>query len=171
MSVVISAVQPKSCAAKINLKAGDVLLTINGQEINDVLDYQFYATDKKLIVAYRDQNGKTHLVKVQKGEYDDFGIECATYLMDQQRSCRNKCVFCFIDQLPKGLRESLYFKDDDTRLSFLFGNYITLTNITQHEIDRIIKMKISPVNISVHTTNPELRVKMMNNKQPGEALK
>lgn len=170
MSVVISAVQPKSCADKINLKAGDVLLTINGQEINDVLDYQFYATDRKLIVAYRDQNGKTHLAKVKKGEYDDFGVECATYLMDKQRSCRNKCVFCFIDQLPKGLRESLYFKDDDTRLSFLFGNYITLTNISQHEIDRIIKMKISPVNISVHTTNPELRVKMMNNKHAGEAL-
>ena len=116
MSVVISAVQPKSCADKINLKAGDVLLTINGQEINDVLDYQFYATDRKLIVAYRDQNGKTHLATVKKGEYDDFGVECATYLMDKQRSCRNKCVFCFIDQLPKGLRESLYFKDDDTRL-------------------------------------------------------
>ena len=106
-----------------------------------------------------------------KGEYEEIGLEFETYLMDKQHSCRNKCIFCFIDQLPKGMRESLYFKDDDSRLSFLFGNYITLTNITEHEIERIIKMHISPINVSVHTTNPELRCKMMNNRFAGDTLK
>ena len=107
---------------------------------------------------------------IRKGEYEEIGLEFETYLMDKQHSCRNKCIFCFIDQLPKGMRKSLYFKDDDSRLSFLFGNYVTLTNLTQHEIDRIIKMHISPINVSVHTTNPDLRVKMMNNRFAGEVL-
>ena len=171
MAIIISSIVPDSPAQKAGLSAGDSLLSINGQEINDILDYQFYATAPKLKLMYQTPNGKTVAVKVKKQEYEELGVACETYLMDHQRRCRNNCVFCFIDQLPKGLRESLYFKDDDTRLSFLFGNYITLTNIGQHEIDRIIKMKISPVNISVHTTNPELRVKIMRNKHAGEALK
>ncbi len=171
MGILISGVEPGSHAEKARIDAGDKLLTINGQEINDVLDYQFYATDKKLVLELEKPDGKRRKCRIKKEEYEELGVCCETYLMDKQRHCRNKCVFCFIDQLPKGLRESLYFKDDDARLSFLFGNYITLTNISQHEIDRIIKMKISPVNISVHTTNPELRVKMMNNKNAGEALK
>lgn len=169
MGITVSSVIPHSPAEKAKIAVGDILLTINGQEIGDILDYQFYATEKKLVIGL-DRGGKPLTVKVKKAEYEELGVECETYLMDRQRHCRNKCVFCFIDQLPKGLRESLYFKDDDTRLSFLFGNYITLTNIGQHEIDRIIKMKISPVNISVHTTNPDLRVKMMDNKNAGEAL-
>ena len=111
-----------------------------------------------------------HTVKVRKPEYEELGLEFDSYLMDKERSCRNKCVFCFIDQLPKGMRESLYFKDDDSRLSFLFGNYVTLTNLTEHEISRIIKMHISPINVSVHTTNPELRVKMMGNRFAGDSL-
>lgn len=170
MGILISSVTPGSPAEKAGIEAGDILLFINEQQIDDVLDYQFYATDKKLNVKL-ERNGNPYSVKVKKGEYEELGVESETYLMDRQRRCRNQCVFCFIDQLPKGLRESLYFKDDDTRLSFLFGNYITLTNIGQHEIDRIIKMKISPVNISVHTTNPKLRVRMMNNKNAGEALR
>jgi len=170
MGITVSSIEPHSPADKAKLRIGDILLTINGQDIEDVLDYQFYATDRKLILGM-ERDGKAFTVKVKKAEYQELGIACETYLMDKQRHCRNKCVFCFIDQLPKGLRETLYFKDDDTRLSFLFGNYITLTNIGQHEIDRIIKMRISPVNISVHTTNPELRVKMMHNKNAGDALR
>ena len=119
----------------------------------------------------RDRKGQVHTVKVRKPEYEELGLEFDTYLMDKEKSCRNQCIFCFIDQLPKGMRESLYFKDDDSRLSFLFGNYVTLTNLTEHEISRIIKMHISPINVSVHTTNPELRVKMMNNRFAGDALK
>lgn len=170
MGITISGIEPNSYAQKAKLAVGDILLTINGQEISDILDYQFYATDRKLVLKLRRPDGREYTAKVKKGEYEELGITAETYLMDKQRSCRNNCVFCFIDQLPKGLRESLYFKDDDTRLSFLFGNYITLTNITQHEIDRIIKMKISPVNVSIHTTNPELRVRMMNNRFAGETL-
>ncbi len=169
MAITVSAVAAKSPAYRAKIMVGDILHTINDQPIGDVLDYQFYATDPKLTL-HLERNGKPFTVKVKKREYEDLGISCETYLMDQQRHCRNQCIFCFIDQLPKGMRESLYFKDDDTRLSFLFGNYITLTNIGQQEIDRIIKMKISPVNISVHTTDPALRVKMMKNKNAGDAL-
>lgn len=169
MGIRVSSVLPDSPAQKAKIRVGDTLLTINGQEIQDVLDYQFYATDQRLTIEL-ERAGKRFTVKVKKAEYQELGVGAETYLMDQQRACRNKCVFCFIDQLPKGLRDSLYFKDDDTRLSFLFGNYITLTNIGQAEIDRIIKMKISPVNLSVHTTNPELRVQMMKNPNAGKAL-
>ncbi len=171
MSVVIESVETGSIAAKKGICAGDVLVSIDKNEIMDVLDYRFYQNNEKLTVEYINSKGKLKTVKIKKKEYDELGLQFETYLMDKKHSCRNKCVFCFIDQLPKGLRESLYFKDDDSRLSFLFGNYITLTNITEHEIERIIKMHISPINISVHTTNPELRVKMMNNKNAGEALK
>ena len=170
MSVVIKDVEKYSAAYKARIKPGDTLVSINGNIIMDVLDYRFYQNNEKLVVGIINNNGKIKKLKIKKGEFDELGLTFDTYLMDEKRSCKNKCVFCFIDQLPKGLRDSLYFKDDDSRLSFLFGNYITLTNITEHEIERIIKMHISPINISVHTTNPELRVKMMTNKNAGNAL-
>jgi len=170
VSVIIEYVVKGSPAAKARIKAGDTLVSIDGNEIMDVLDYRFYQNNTKLTLEYINKSGKLKKVKIKKQEYDEIGLTFETYLMDKKHSCRNKCIFCFIDQLPKGLRETLYFKDDDSRLSFLFGNYITLTNITEHEVERIIKMHISPVNISVHTTNPELRVRMMNNRFAGEAL-
>lgn len=170
MPVKISSVDKHSPAEKCGIKSGDMLISINGNEIEDVLDFRFYMTEKRLnIVLERDGKPLNALLK-KRGEYDETGMEFDTYLMDKQHSCKNKCIFCFIDQLPKGLRPSLYFKDDDSRLSFLFGNYITLTNLTEHEIERVIKMHISPVNISVHTTNPELRCRMMKNRFAGEAL-
>ncbi len=169
MSVKIYSVDKQSDIYKAGVRAGDELISLNGHEIIDVLDYRFYQNDCKVEVKIN-KNGKELDFVVLKDEYDELGLMFESYLMDKQRSCRNNCVFCFIDQLPKGMRESLYFKDDDSRMSFLFGNYITLTNITEHEVDRIIKMHISPVNVSVHTTNPELRVKMMKNRFAGEAL-
>lgn len=170
MAVKIYNVTKGSHAEKAGIKSGETLLKINSNEIVDVLDYRFYQVNRQLSLEISDgKNIRT--VEITKGEYDEIGLEFETYLMDEQHSCRNKCIFCFIDQLPKGLRKSLYFKDDDSRLSFLFGNYITLTNITEHEIERIIKMHISPINVSVHTTNPELRCKMMNNRFAGDVLK
>lgn len=171
MPVTVSSIQKGGLAEKHGIVPGDKIVTINGNEINDVLDYRFYETNRTLKICIQKSNGTKKCIYIRKGEYDSIGVECGTYLMDSQRSCRNKCVFCFIDQLPKGMRKSLYFKDDDSRLSFLFGNYITLTNIDDREIDRIIKMKISPINISVHTTNPELRVKMMKNPHAGDSLR
>lgn len=170
MSVIIKAVDKKSPAAKAGIKPSDTLVSLNGNVIMDVLDYRFYQNNEKIVAEIINSKGKVKKVKIKKGEYDEIGLIFDTYLMDDKRSCKNKCIFCFIDQLPKGMRESLYFKDDDSRLSFLFGNYITLTNITEHEIERIINMHISPINISVHTTNPELRVKMMTNKNAGKVL-
>lgn len=170
MSVIITSVDFGSPAHKAGIKEGDTLVSINENEIIDVLDYRFYQNNSRLKLQFIDASGKLKTSKIKKDEYEELGLGFETYLMDKKHSCRNKCIFCFIDQLPKGLRESLYFKDDDSRLSFLFGNYITLTNITEHEVERIIKMHISPINISVHTTNPELRVKMMNNKNAGNVL-
>lgn len=170
MAVTIAAVAPHSICARRGVHAGEVLTHINGHEIIDILDYQFYATEQRLTLSLRDEQGKQRQVKIKKEEYADLGLSFDTYLMDRQRHCANKCIFCFIDQLPKGLRESLYFKDDDSRLSFLFGNYVTLTNLSEREVERIIQMHISPVNISVHTMNPELRVKMMKNPRAGESL-
>ncbi len=170
MSVIIDFVQKGSAADKAKILSGETLISINGEQIIDVLDYRFYQNNTKLILEIMNGNGKVRKVRIKKDEYEEIGLEFSSYLMDQKHSCKNKCIFCFIDQLPKGLRDSLYFKDDDSRLSFLFGNYITLTNITEHEISRIIKMHISPINISVHTTNPELRVKMMKNKNAGKVL-
>ena len=171
MAVKIFNITANSYADRAGIKKGEILLTINSNEIVDVLDYRFYQVNRSLTLEIRSVQGDIRTVEIKKGEYDEIGLEFETYLMDKQHSCRNKCIFCFIDQLPKGLRDSLYFKDDDSRLSFLFGNYITLTNITEHEIERIIKMHISPINVSVHTTNPELRCKMMNNRFAGETLK
>ncbi len=170
MAVKICDIEKKSPAAKAGIKAGNTLLKINDNEIVDVLDYRFYQNDEKLTLTVQNAKGKEKVYKIKKGEYDELGLVFDSYLMDEQHSCKNKCIFCFIDQLPHGMRDTLYFKDDDSRLSFLFGNYITLTNLTEHEIERIIKMHISPVNISVHTTNPELRCKMMNNRFAGEKL-
>ena len=167
--VLITDVFPNSRAAKAGILAGDTLVSINEREINDVLDYRFHLANRTVTLKLL-RNGEELSKKIVKSEYDDIGLDFETPLMDKKHSCENKCVFCFIDQLPKGLRRSLYFKDDDSRLSFLHGNYITLTNLTEKDIDRIIEMHISPVNVSVHTTNPELRVKMMHNKRAGEVL-
>ncbi len=170
MAVKITAVAANSPAHRAKLQAGDTLLQINGRDIQDVLDYRFYIPDSRLRLTILTATGKRRVHRLKKQPYEEIGLEFDTYLMDKQRSCRNNCVFCFIDQLPAGMRESLYFKDDDSRLSFLFGNYITLTNLTEHEVERIIEMHISPINISVHTTNPELRCRMMNNRFAGESL-
>ena len=167
--VKITVVEAGSRAEKAGVIPGDELVSINGEEIRDVLDYRFYLADKKIDLALL-RDGNPYTVSIKKGTYDDIGLDFATPLMDEKQACRNKCVFCFIDQLPKGMRKSLYFKDDDSRLSFLHGNYITLTNMTDRDIDRIIKMRFSPINVSVHTTNPELRVKMMKNKRAGTVL-
>ena len=134
-----------------------------------MLDYRFFLAEKTVVLKIH-READLFDVTIRKGTYSDIGLEFETPLMDKKHSCENKCIFCFIDQLPKGMRESLYFKDDDSRLSFLHGNYITLTNLKQRDVDRIIEMRISPVNVSVHTTNPELRVKMMKNKRAGEVL-
>ncbi len=167
MSVKVNNVKPDSVCANKGIKAGDELQKINGNEIMDVLDYDFYMAENQVTLTFKCADGKYRVVKTNP---QSCGLEFETYLMDKQRHCKNGCIFCFIDQLPEGMRESLYFKDDDSRLSFLFGNYITLTNITDHEVDRIISMHISPVNISVHTMNPELRVQMMKNKNAGKSL-
>ncbi len=171
MSVKIFAVLKNSVCAKNGIRPGDSLVSINGNEINDVLDYRFYADFSKLKTVFVNRDGlKKSLVLHPSNGADKLGLAFETYLMDKHRRCKNSCIFCFIDQLPKGLRKSLYFKDDDSRLSFLFGNYITLTNLTDKDVDRIIKMHISPINASVHTMNPELRVKMMKNPAAGSSL-
>lgn len=167
--VKITCVDSNSRAEKVGIKVNDVLVSLNGRDINDVLDYRFHLANKHLDVCVS-RNGDLLHFSITKQEYDDIGLDFETPLMDNKHSCENKCIFCFIDQLPKGLRKSLYFKDDDSRLSFLHGNYITLTNLSERDIDRIIEMHISPVNVSVHTTNPDLRVKMMKNKRSGEVL-
>ena len=168
--VKITSVEAHSFAEKAGILSGDILISINDNEIRDVLDYRFYLTERSVKLSLL-RDGALYEVKMKKGEYEDIGLEFETPLMDEKHSCKNGCIFCFIDQNPKGLRESLYFKDDDSRLSFIHGNYVTLTNMTQNDVDRIIKMRMSPINISVHTTNPELRVKMMKNKRSGEVLK
>ena len=167
--VRITGVSARSRAHSAGLGTGDILVSINGHEISDVLDYRFYLTEKTLDIVYL-RDGKKHAVTLKKDMYDDIGLDFETPLMDKKHSCENKCIFCFIDQNPPGMRESIYFKDDDSRLSFLHGNYITLTNLRDHDIERIIEMHMSPVNVSVHTTNPELRRMMMHNKRAGEVL-
>ena len=171
MAVKIANVNTDSLCSKKGITEGYVLLSVNGHEINDVLDYRFYANAKRINIDFLDKNGeKVTLHLKTHGNADELGLEFETYLMDKQHSCKNKCIFCFIDQMPKGMRKSLYFKDDDSRLSFLFGNYVTLTNMTESDIDRLIEMHISPVNVSVHTMNPELRVQMMKNPNAGKVL-
>ncbi len=170
MAVRITAVVPGSPAARAGICAGWQLEAINQNEIEDVLDYQFYSTEKKLKIDLQDETGKGRHIAIRKEEYEDLGLEFASYLMDRQHHCKNKCIFCFVDQMPPGMRETLYFKDDDARLSFLFGNYITLTNLRQKDIDRMIKMHISPVNISVHTMDPALRQRLMGNPAAASSL-
>ncbi len=167
--VKICNVLPNGLAAHAGIRPNDTLVSINGHEIRDVLDYRFYLTDTTVHLSLL-RDGKPYAVCINKGEYDDVDLEFETPLMDKKHTCANRCVFCFIDQLPKGMRETLYFKDDDDRLSFLHGNYVTLTNLRDADVERLITMHISPVNVSVHTTNPELRVKMMKNKRAGEVL-
>lgn len=149
---------------------GDELVSINGNEIIDVLDYRFYLAEPVVKLSLL-REGKEISVSISKRQYDDIGLEFETPLMDKKQTCKNKCIFCFIDQNPKGMRDTIYFKDDDSRLSFIHGNYITLTNLTEREVQRIVKMRISPINISIHTTNPELRVMMMKNKNSGDVLR
>ncbi len=168
--VTVKAVKVGSPAYKKGVKAGDVIISVNGNDIKDVLDYRFYITERK--VKFLLHRGAELLeVSITKGEYEDPGLDFESFLMDNKHSCTNKCIFCFIDQLPDGMRDTLYFKDDDSRLSFLMGNYVTLTNMTDEDIERIIKMHMSPINISVHTTDPELRCKMLNNRFAGEKLR
>ena len=169
MAVKIMQVAKHSPADKAGVKADEMLVKINGNPIEDILDYQFYATENKLQIEL-EKDGLTRSVQAKKNQYDELGLEFETYLMDKQHHCKNKCIFCFVDQMPPNMRETLYFKDDDARLSFLFGNYITLTNMEQKDIDRIIKMHISPVNVSVHTMNPALRQKMMLNPKAASSL-
>ena len=170
MSVVISGVEPDSIAWRHGFAAGDTLARINSHDIDDVLDYRFHMTGASIVLEGVNAAGAPYRRTIRKGEYDDLGLEFDTYLMDKQRSCKNGCVFCFVDQLPKGLRDTLYFKDDDDRMSFLFGNYITLTNLREKDVQRILAMHISPINISVHTMNPALRVQMMRNQNAGQVL-
>ena len=167
--VKINSVLHDSPSFRSGVKKGDILVKINGHGIKDVLDYMYYAADTEITIELLRDN-ETIVIDIIKDEYDDLGLEFETFLMDSKQSCSNKCVFCFIDQMPPGMRETLYFKDDDARLSFLQGNYVTLTNMHQEDIDRIIEMKLN-INVSVHTTNPELRVKMMHNRFAGEKLK
>ncbi|NLK70592.1 MAG: DUF512 domain-containing protein [Clostridiales bacterium] len=167
--VRVTDVTENTPAYNAKIEVGDFIVTINGNEINDVLDYMFYIAEEKLDIEIL-RDGKSEHLNITKGEYDDLGLGFDSFLMDEKKSCHNQCVFCFIDQMPPNMRETLYFKDDDARLSFLHGNYVTLTNLSQHDINRIIKMKLN-INVSVHTTNPELRCKMMNNRFAGEKLK
>ena len=170
MPLYVTKIDEGSPAQKLGLSLGCALLAVDGHPLNDALDYQFYTTPAAFSLDVC-ENEQHRTIQVQKGEYEPLGCNFKTYLGDEKHSCSNHCMFCFIDQLPPGMRAPLYFKDDDERLSFLFGNYITLTNLTDHEIDRIIQMHISPIFVSVHTTNPELRVRMLANKRGGEVLK
>ena len=168
---IIKSVEPGSIAEEMGIEAGDKLLSINDNRIEDVFDYHFYVNDEEIVLLIEKANGEEWELEIEKDYDEDLGIVFEQGLMDEYRSCRNKCMFCFIDQMPKGMRETLYFKDDDSRLSFLQGNYITLTNMSDHDIERIVKYHLEPINISFHTTNPELRCKMLHNRFAGEALK
>lgn len=168
---LITAVQPGSIAAELELQPGDRILSINDTEIEDIFDYRYLCNDEYIVLGViSGETGEFWEFEIEKDNDEDLGIDFDNGLMSSYRSCHNKCVFCFIDQLPKGMRETLYFKDDDARLSFLQGNYITLTNMSDHDVDRICYYKLSPINISIHTTNPELRCKMLNNRFAGMAL-
>ena len=165
MGAYITEVESGSLAERAGIKSGDELISINGKIIRDVLDYKFYSYDRRLKIQLSDR-----VVKIKKDEGEDIGLTFETYLMDKAKRCANNCVFCFVDQMPKGMRETLYFKDDDARMSFLLGNYISLTNLSEDDIERMIRMHISPVNVSVHVTDPELRRKMIRNPRAGECF-
>ncbi len=163
MAARITKVYENSIAAELGLEPGDVLLAVNGEEVHDVLDYRYLMNDEEIVLKIQTLQGEVVELDFEKDAYDDLGVEFESGLMDKAQRCANACVFCFIDQLPPGMRDSLYFKDDDTRMSFFQGNYVTLTNLKDADIDRLIRLRVSPINISVHTMNPELRVKMLKN--------
>lgn len=168
---IVKEVEPGSIAEELGIEKGDCLIQINGCKVEDVFDYHYYVNDEELVLLIEKPDGEEWEFEIEKDYEEDLGIVFEQGLMDEYRSCHNKCMFCFIDQMPKGMRETLYFKDDDSRLSFLQGNYITLTNMSEHDVDRIIKYHLEPINISFHTTNPELRCKMLHNRFAGDALK
>ncbi|WP_346905039.1 PDZ domain-containing protein, partial [Faecalicatena contorta] len=168
---IVSTVHPGSIGEEMGIEPGDRLLAINGNTIEDVFDYHYYVDDENIVLLIEKPNGEQWELEIEKDEDEGLGLEFGQSLMDEYRSCRNKCMFCFIDQMPAGMRETLYFKDDDSRLSFLQGNYITLTNMSDHDVERIVKYHLEPINISFHTTNPELRCKMLHNRFAGDALK
>lgn len=167
----IRGVEPGSIAEELELEEGDVLLSINGQPVRDVFDYRYLTNEEYLTVLIRKKDGEEWELEIEKEYEEDLGISFESGLMDEYRSCRNKCIFCFIDQMPPGMRETLYFKDDDSRLSFLQGNYVTLTNMSEEDLDRIIRYRLEPINISFHTTNPQLRCRMLNNRFAGDVCK
>jgi putative radical SAM enzyme (TIGR03279 family) len=167
---IVAEVSRGSIAEELEIVAGDEILTINGEEIEDIFDYQFLCENEYIEVGVRKESGEEWILEIDKEEDEDLGIKFENGLMDEYHSCSNKCIFCFIDQMPPGMRKTLYFKDDDARLSFLQGNYVTLTNMSENDIERIIKYNLSPINISFHTTNPELRCMMLNNRFAGKAL-
>lgn len=166
----IDSVEPESIAEQLGIEPGDILVSVNGKEIRDVFDYHYLINDDALTLLVRRPDGQEWELEIEKDYYEDLGIGFENGLMDDYRSCRNKCIFCFIDQMPPGMRKTLYFKDDDSRLSFLQGNYVTLTNLTEEDVKRIITYKLAPINISVHTTNPKLRCGMLQNRFAGESL-
>ncbi len=168
---VISRVLPGSIGEELELEPGDVLVSINGQPVEDVFDYRYLMNDEVVELLIRKKNGEEWELEVEKDYEDDLGVEFENSLMDDYRSCSNHCIFCFIDQMPPNMRETLYFKDDDSRLSFLQGNYVTLTNMSEYDLDRIIKFHLSPINVSFQTMNPDLRCKMLHNRFAGDALK
>lgn len=168
---IIHQIEPGSIAEELELESGDVLVAVNGQSVQDIFDYHYLINEEYLELLIRKPDGEEWELEIEKEYEDDLGIVFENGLMDEYRSCRNKCMFCFIDQLPKGMRDTLYFKDDDSRLSFLQGNYVTLTNMSDEDVERIIRYHLSPINISFHTMNPELRCKMLNNRFAGDALK
>ncbi len=170
MASKIVSVDAGSPCARVGIEAGETLLKIDGAPIRDVLDLKFYSYDSRVTLTVEGADGAVRQVRVRKAEGQPLGLNFEHYLMDKMKRCSNRCVFCFIDQLPKGMRETLYVKDDDARLSFLMGNYISMTNLSEEDVQRILRMHISPINISVQTTNPELRVKMLQNRRAGEAL-
>jgi putative radical SAM enzyme (TIGR03279 family) len=163
----VAKVMLNSIAEEVGIEVGDKLISINENEVKDIIDYKFLITDEYLVIEVEKPDGEIWEIEIEKDYDEDLGIVFKEAILDKPRSCHNKCVFCFIDQLPKGMRETLYFKDDDSRLSFLQGNFLTLTNMSDDDIDRIIKYRISPINVSVHTTNPQLRIKMLNNRFAG----
>ena len=167
---LIRRVEPGSIAEEGGIQPGDCLLEINGIKVNDVFDYRFLMADDFVLLTLKDASGEEYEVEIEKDTYEDIGLEFEAPLMDSDRSCANKCIFCFVDQMPCGMRDSLYFKDDDIRLSFLTGNYVTLTNTSIKELNRIVAYRMSPINISVHTTDPELRVQMLGNKTAGNIM-
>ena len=168
---IVKSLMPGGIGEELGIEPGDKLLAINGNEIQDVFDYYYYEESEQLLLLIEKPDGEEWELEIEKDEDESLGIEFDQSLMDEYRSCRNKCMFCFIDQMPKGMRETLYFKDDDSRLSFLQGNYITLTNMSDHDVERIVKYRLEPINISFQTTNPELRCKVLHNRFAGEALK